>query len=108
MYLWRGCYDELLDSYSAIAMQLVLTPEIEAYVQQKLSEGKYQSPIDVLQAAVRSLQAQEDEEDIYEGRLAELQEKVQIGWEAYERGETVDVSTAMNQIRENLRKRHKA
>ena len=89
-------------------MQLVLTPEIEAYVQQKLSEGKYQSPIDVLQAAVRSLQEQESEEDIYQGRLAELQEEVQLGWEAYKRGETVEVSVAMTQIRENLRKRHEA
>lgn len=89
-------------------MQLVLPPETEAFIQQQLHTGKYRSPVDVVLAAMQLLQQQAQEEDIYKGRLAELQEDVRIGWEAYKRGETVDVSTAMTQIRADLHKRHQA
>lgn len=68
-------------------MQLVLPPELEALIQQQLNSGKYRTPVDVMLAAVKLLQ-QQAEEDIYKGRLAELQEDARIGWKAYQRGET--------------------
>jgi antitoxin ParD1/3/4 len=44
----------------------------------------------------------DQQDDIYQGRLSELQQDAQIGWEAAQRGELVEGPTAMAQIRENL------
>jgi antitoxin ParD1/3/4 len=84
-------------------MQIVLTPEVEALVQRQLTTGKYNSAIDVILAAIKLL---EQQQDIYQGRLQELQRDVLVGWEASQRGEVVDGATAMAQIRANLRGRY--
>lgn len=77
-------------------MQIVLPPELEALIQQQLDSGKYQSAIDVIRAGVIRLQ---QEEDIYQGRLQELQQDAQIGWEAIQRGEFVDGASAIAELR---------
>lgn len=84
-------------------MQIVLPPEVEIFVQRQLSTGKYQNVTEVLLAAVTLLQAQED---IYRGRLSELQTDALLGWEAAQRGEVIDGATALAQIRTNLRSRY--
>ncbi len=48
--------------------------------------------------------AQQD--DIYQGKLGELQQAVQVGWEASQRGDVVDGTIAMEQIRVNLKSRY--
>lgn len=87
-------------------MQLVLPPEIEAFVQRQVESGKYQTSVDFIIAAIQTVQQQEENEDIYQGRLPELQEAAQVGWEAYQRGESMDAETAMAQIRTKLHQRH--
>lgn len=84
-------------------MQIVLPPELEALVQHQLTTGKYSSAVDVIFAGVQLL---EQQEDIYRGRLSDLQRDAMIGWEASQRGEVVDVATAMAQVRANLRSRY--
>lgn len=84
-------------------MQNVLPPELEELVERQLASGKYQTAIDVLIAGAKLL---EQQEDIYQGLLQELQQEAQIGWKAAQRGELVDDSTAMAQIRANLHSRH--
>lgn len=84
-------------------MQIVLPPELKDLVQRQLASGKYQNAIEVLLAGVQLL---EQQEEIYQGRLQELQQEARIGWEAAQRGELVDGSTAMAQIRANLHSRH--
>ncbi|WP_416668737.1 ribbon-helix-helix domain-containing protein [Egbenema bharatensis] len=86
-------------------MQIVLPPELEELVQRQLASGKYQTAIEVLIAGAKLL---EQQEDIYQGRLQELQQEAQIGWDAAQRGELFDGSTAMAQIRANLHSRHAA
>lgn len=81
-------------------MQIFLPPEVEALVQRQITSGKYQNAIEVILAGIKLL---EQQEDIYQGRLQELQQEAQIGLEASQRGEVVDGSTAMAQIRANLR-----
>ncbi|OCR02064.1 CopG family transcriptional regulator [Oscillatoriales cyanobacterium USR001] len=83
-------------------MQIVLPPEAEALVQRQLTSGKYKSAIDVILAGIQLL---EQQEDIYQGRLSELQRDAMLGWEASQRGEVVDGPTAIAQIRANLRRR---
>ena len=86
-------------------MQIVIPPELEDLVKRQLASGKYQTAIEVLVAGAKLL---EQQEDVYQGRLQELQQEARIGWEAAQRGELVDGSTAMAQIRANLRSRHPA
>jgi antitoxin ParD1/3/4 len=83
-------------------MQIVLPPEVEAFVQRQLISGKYNSAIEVILAGVKLL---EQQQDIYQGRLQELQQDALSGWEASQRGEVVDGATAMAQIRANMRLR---
>ncbi|MEG4116845.1 type II toxin-antitoxin system ParD family antitoxin [Microcoleus sp. N9_B4] len=83
-------------------MQIVLPPEAEALIQRQLTSGKYNSAIDVILAAIKLL---EQQQDIYQGRLPELQQDALIGHQASQRGEVVDGATAMAQIRANLRSR---
>lgn len=84
-------------------MQIVLPPELEQLIQHQIAAGKYQSALDVITAGIHLL---EQQDDIYQGRLPELQQDAQIGWDAVQRGELVEGTTAMAQIRENLRLRH--
>lgn len=86
-------------------MQIVLPPELEDLVQRQLASGKYQTAIEVILAGVKLL---EQQEDIYQGRLQKLQHEARIGWEAVQRGELIDGTTAMAQIRANLRDRYAA
>ena len=85
-----------------IPIQIVLTPELEQLIQRQLAAGKYQSALEVITAGIHLLDQQDD---LYQGRLPELQREAQIGWEAAHLGDLVEGSTAMAQIRENLRSR---
>ena len=87
------------------AMQIVLPPELENLVQRQLASGKYQSALEVILAGIKLL---EQQEDMYQGRLQELRQEAQIGWEAAERGELIDGATAMAQLRANLHERYAA
>ncbi|MEH2082035.1 MAG: type II toxin-antitoxin system ParD family antitoxin [Nostoc sp.] len=74
--------------------------KVEALVQRQLTSGKYQNAIKVILTGIKLL---EQQEDIYQGRLQDLQQEACVGWEASERGKVVDGSTAIAQIRANVR-----
>lgn len=84
-------------------MQIALPPELEALVQSRIATGKYNSPIDVLLAGVQLL---EQQEETYQGRLQELQGDAIVGWKAAQRGELVDGTAAMAEIRAHLQANH--
>jgi antitoxin ParD1/3/4 len=84
-------------------MEIVLTPELEQMVQRQLESGKYESATEVVLAAVKLLTQQED---IYQGRLADLQREAVIGWQAAQQGDLVDGPTAMADLRTGLRTKH--
>ena len=85
-------------------MQIVLPPELEQLIQRQIAAGKYQSALEVITAGIHLLDQQDD---IYQGRLPELQQKAQVGWEAAQRGDLVEGPSAMAQIRGNLRSRNR-
>ena len=85
------------------SMQVSLPLDVEIFVQRQLSDGRYQDATEVIVAAIALLQQQQD---IYQGRLSELQADARIGLEASARGEVVDGATALSQIRVNLRSRY--
>jgi antitoxin ParD1/3/4 len=84
-------------------MQVTLPPELELMVSRQLNSGKYQNAIEVIRTAIELLDKQED---IYKGKLGELQQSASIGWEASQRGEAIDGNIAMEQIRSNLKSRY--
>jgi antitoxin ParD1/3/4 len=83
-------------------MQIVLTPELEALVQQQLDTGRYDSAIDVITQAINLLQQQDN---LSQEQLASLRHEAQLGWEAADRGELVDGPTAIAQIRAAYRRK---
>lgn len=84
-------------------MEIVLTPELEQMVEHQLTSGKYDSATEVVLAAMKLLIQQED---VYQGRLQDLQQDAAIGWQAALRGDVVDGPTAMETLRANLRAKH--
>jgi antitoxin ParD1/3/4 len=84
-------------------MQVILTPELESMVSRQITSGRYPDAMAVILAAIELLEQQEA--NIYQGKLAELQQVAQVGWEASQRGDVVDGSIAMKQIRANLQSR---
>jgi antitoxin ParD1/3/4 len=85
-------------------MQLSLPPEIAQIVQDQIDSGKYNSIEEVVAAGVKLLEQQ----DIYQGRLQELQQEALVGWQASQRGSVVEGTSAIEQIRANLRSRFRS
>ena len=84
-------------------MIISLPPELEAFAHRQVENGKYGSIEALLAAGIRALI---DREDIYEGRLEELQREAQIGINSLERGEKLDLDTAMHSLRLKMRQRY--
>lgn len=83
---------------------IALTPHLDEYVQKKIDSGRYQSASEVVRESLRLME--EEEEDRQKG-LEELREKIRIGVEQVERGETLDgeeVFAALRARSENYRK----
>lgn len=80
-------------------MDITLTPELEQYLQSKVSSGEYASPNEVFLVGIRLLQ---DLEQTYQGRFEELRNEVRFGLEAAERGEVVDSDKVFNRLAEIL------
>ena len=85
-------------------MQIVLPPELEQLIQRQIAAGKYQSALEVITAGIQLLDQQDD---MYQGRLPELQQEAQVGWDVAQRGDLVEGPSAMAQIRGNLRSRNR-
>jgi antitoxin ParD1/3/4 len=87
-------------------MPISLPPELEAFAYRQIEAGRYGSIEELLVDAVRALSHQE--EDIYQGRLEELRQEAQVGIDALERGESQDMETAMDDLRQKMRQKYGA
>jgi len=68
-------------------MDITLTPEMEAMIREHVKSGRYATPNDVVQEAMRLLEAEEQKRD-------RLREKLAEGIAQIERGEFVVVNEA--------------
>jgi antitoxin ParD1/3/4 len=84
-------------------MEIVVPPEMQAFVQRQISSGKYTDSADLVLAALQLLRQQED---LYQGRLFDLQRDALVGWDALQRGDVADGEQAIADIRKNLRARY--
>ena len=62
-------------------MEILLTPELEQLIEDRIDTGQYASPSEVIWAGVKLL---EEINQIYQGRYTELRKEVQIGVETDE------------------------
>jgi Arc/MetJ-type ribon-helix-helix transcriptional regulator len=80
-------------------MNLVLSPELKAFLDEQLQSGKYTSEAELY---VTALQSFADREKYLQAKRDELREAVRIGTEQADRGETIDGETAMAGFRQKL------
>ncbi|WP_059000919.1 ribbon-helix-helix domain-containing protein [Leptolyngbya sp. NIES-2104] len=83
-------------------MSITLTPEQESLVQSLLETGQFSTSEEVIQVALRLLKKAQQEEQAW---IEETQAKIDEGFAALERGETLDGETFVNQLLERLEQR---
>lgn len=72
-------------------MTIALTPDLEAFVDAKVTSGLYRSPIEVIGDALRLL---EERDRLAESRRQELRREIARGLEQLERGEKAPLDMA--------------
>ncbi len=82
-------------------MNVSLTPELEQYVQQKVSSGLYYSASEVIREGLRLLKEREQLQQI---RLQELRQDIQAGLDSGE-ATTLDVQEIKTKARQRRRQR---
>jgi putative addiction module CopG family antidote len=75
-------------------MTVILAPELEKIVNERISTGSYDSPGDVVDAALRLLDAQDRE------KLEALRRDIAISTEQFERGDYTSYSSAKEFVEE--------
>ena len=78
-------------------MNVSLTPELEKFVQDKVSSGQYSNASEVIREGLRILK---EHDELRENR----REQIERGWQEAQRGELVDGATAFRRIRSRLAK----
>ena len=76
-----------------IKRNIALTPHLDRLVREKVDSGKYDSPSDVVQDALRLL----EQRDSF--ALMQLKQDLELAWEEGERGEFVDGPSVFAEIR---------
>jgi antitoxin ParD1/3/4 len=83
-------------------MTVTLTAEQEKFIADQIKSGHYRSANDVVSQSLGILREQEE---FIRMHAVELREKIAVGLEQVRRGETVDGKTAIQNLREKLRRR---
>lgn len=82
-------------------MNVSMTPELEAYIHKSVKSGLYQSASEFMREAVRLMHHREK---MRKKKLRELDEKIQIGLDQFERGEFL-TETEFKKDMANFRKK---
>lgn len=76
-------------------MNVSLTPELEALIQERVRSGRYTSASEVVREALRLL---EDRDELRRVRLAELRSQVAAGLDSLDRGQALDGDAVIDDI----------
>ena len=77
------------------AVNVSLTPELEALIQERVRSGRYNSASEVVREALRLL---EDRDELRRVRLEELRSQVASGLNSLDRGQTRDGDELIDEI----------
>ena len=80
-------------------MNISLTPELESYIQSKVSEGFYHSSSEVVREGLRLLVEQDE---LKKKRLELLNKEIQLGLDQANSGQLIDGDIAYNEIMSEL------
>jgi antitoxin ParD1/3/4 len=83
-----------------INMNIPFTPELEQFIENQVTSGKYASTEEVIIAGIELL---EERERTYKGRYEELKREIIVGVEALERGEVIDAELVFTELEEDTR-----
>ncbi len=83
-------------------MNVILTPELERLVQEKVASGLYDSQSEVVREALRLLAKQDRLRQVH---LERLRKALTEGLQQADRGQLLDGDTVVEEIRELLRSR---
>jgi antitoxin ParD1/3/4 len=81
-------------------MNISLTPELEQFIDSTVKRGRYSSPSEVIQVALRLLEEREMERLL---RLEELRKEIAIGIEHSDQGDIFDGEEVIRQLRQEIR-----
>lgn len=86
-------------------MSITLTPEQESLIQSLIATGRFRNSAEVIQIAFRLLEEAQREEQTW---IEETRSKIDEGFAALERGDTLDGETFVNQLIEKLEQSQEA
>ena len=86
-------------------MDVSLTPEMARLVKAKMRTGLYRSADEVVREALQLLKDRDTEK---ERQLAELRQKIEVGWEQAERGDLLPAKKVFQDLRERSRQRRRS
>jgi antitoxin ParD1/3/4 len=86
-------------------VNISLTPELDAFLQSRVSSGRYQTASEVVREALRMLERVERER---ERAFHQLQAKLERGAGQAERGELLDGDEVFNELRQLIEERRRA
>jgi antitoxin ParD1/3/4 len=81
-------------------MNVILTPEQEQLIREKLETGRYVSAGEIVSEALRLL---EERDHIRQVQRAELQRQIAIGVEQLDRGEVIPAEHVFEELRNRIR-----
>ncbi|MBZ8181824.1 ribbon-helix-helix domain-containing protein [Oscillatoria salina] len=83
-------------------MNISLQPELEQYLQEKVSRGQYQSIDEAIEEGIKLLI---NRDEIYQGRFEELKEEIGIGVSASEQGDLINSDEVFERLEKKLNQR---
>ena len=86
-------------------VNISITPELDAFLQSRVSSGRYQTTSEVVREALRLLERQEAER---EQSMQQLKAKFERGAAEAERGELFDGEEVFEELREMIEERLRA
>ena len=88
-------------------MNVSLTPELEAFVQQKVESGRYTSASEVVREALRLLEKRDQREAEREAALEEFQAELDRRIASLDRGEGIEIEEAFARLRQHAAERRR-
>jgi antitoxin ParD1/3/4 len=86
-------------------VNISITPELDAFLQDRVNSGRYQTTSEVVREALRLLERQEQERD---AALYQLKAKLEGGAGQADRGELIDGDEVFDELREMIEERRRA
>jgi antitoxin ParD1/3/4 len=86
-------------------VNISITPELDAFLQNRVKSGRYQTTSEVVREALRLLERQEKDR---EQTLRRLKGKLKRGAAQAERGELLDGDKVFDELREMIEERRRA